>query len=140
MLVAEDDPDDRTIIQVVFQDTGVAQDIRFVDDGKELMDYLFHRGVYAEANNAPRPSLILLDLKMPKKDGYEALAEIRADPELRSIPVIVLTVSSREEDIVRSYELGANSYITKPDSYGTLLLVIRRLGQYWFDTVKLPPN
>jgi CheY-like chemotaxis protein len=102
------------------------------------MDYLYQRGKYADLNLAPRPGLILLDLNMPKKDGREALREIKADPQLKHIPVVVLTTSKAEEDIYRSYELGANSYITKPVTFASLVEVMKTLGKYWFEIVELP--
>ena len=104
------------------------------------MEYLQHRGKYANGVDAPRPGLILLDLNMPKKDGREALKEIKADPNLRQIPVVVLTTSSAEEDIARSYDIGANSYITKPMTFNSLIEVLRTLRMYWVEIVELPPQ
>src|SRR5204863_3904289 len=102
-------------------------------------NYLHQKGKYVEPVNAPRPGLILLDLKMPKKDGREALKEIKSDPELRRIPVVVLTTSKAEEDIYRTYDLGVNSFVTKPVTFDTLVNVMRALGAYWFEIVELPP-
>jgi len=121
-----------------FEESKLVNDLRFVKDGEELMDYLYRRGEYSEPENAPRPGLILLDLNMPRKDGREALEEIKADPNLRSIPVIVLTVSKVEEDIMRSYDSGANSYISKPVSFVGLVEVLRSLSIYWLEIVELP--
>ena len=138
VLLADDDADDRMLIIEVLRDAAVIADIRVVTDGDDLLDYLRHHGSYAKPDTSPRPNLILLDLKMPKKDGYEALTEIRADPELRRIPVIVLTTSTREEDVLRSYELGANTFISKPQTYLRLFDSVRHLSDYWFETATLP--
>jgi CheY-like chemotaxis protein len=118
----------------------VVNDLRSVEDGEELLDYLFHRGRYADAASSPTPGLILLDLNMPRKDGREALREIKAHPELRRIPVVVLTTSKAEEDIYRTYDLGANSFITKPVSFEGLVAVMRDIGRYWIEIVELPPE
>ena len=112
--------------------------VDFVEDGEELMDYLLHRKRYAEAADKPLPGLILLDLNMPRKDGREALQEIKADPDLRRIPIVVLTTSRAEEDIFRSYETGVNSYITKPVTFEGLIEVTKTLGKYWLEIVDLP--
>lgn len=114
----------------------LANYLHLVRDGEELMDYLYRRGKYSD--QAPRPGLILLDLNMPRKDGREALREIKADPELRQIPIVVLTTSKAEEDIYRSYDLGANSFITKPVTFSALVEVMRTIGKYWFEMVELP--
>jgi len=102
------------------------------------MEYLQHSGKYAEPGSSPRPGIILLDLNMPKKDGREALKEIKSSPDLWSIPVIVLTTSKAEEDIYRTYDLGVNSFITKPVSFDALVEVMKALGRYWFEIVELP--
>jgi len=138
ILMADDDPDDRLMARDALEEARLANDLRFVEDGEELMDYLRHHGKYSDRQNFPRPGLILLDLNMPKKDGREALAEIRSDPNLRQIPVVVLTTSKAEEDIYRTYDLGVNSFITKPVSFEGLVEVMRGLGKYWFEIVKLP--
>ncbi len=138
ILMADDDPDDRLMARDALEEARLANDLRFVEDGEELMDYLRHNGKYSDQQNFPRPGLILLDLNMPKKDGREALAEIRSDPNLRQIPVVVLTTSKAEEDIYRTYDLGVNSFITKPVSFEGLVEVMRGLGKYWFEIVKLP--
>jgi len=137
ILMADDDPDDRFITKEAFKEAGLINDLRFVEDGEELIDYLYQRGKYHDAKNAPRPGLILLDLNMPKKDGREALREIKADESLRRIPVVVLTTSKEEEDIIRAYDLGSNSYITKPVSFNSLLITLKALANYWLQIVQL---
>lgn len=138
ILLADDDADDRLLTKEALQENRLANDLRFVEDGEELTDYLFHRGKYRDGASAPKPGLILLDLNMPKKDGREALREIKTDPELRRIPVVVLTTSKAEEDICRTYDLGVNSYITKPVTFAALVAVMKTLGAYWFEIVELP--
>jgi CheY-like chemotaxis protein len=138
ILMADDDEDDRMMTREALEEAKLANDIRFVVDGEELLDYLYRRGDYADPAKAPRPGLILLDLNMPRKDGREALREIKADPDLRQIPIVVLTTSKAEEDIYRSYDLGVNSFITKPVSFEGLVFVITTLAQYWFQIVQLP--
>ena len=140
VLVADDDEDDRSFIKNAWDKSRVSNDLRFVEDGEELTDYLNHAGRYSDPASAPRPALILLDLNMPKKDGREALREIKADPELRQIPVIILTTSKADEDICRSYDLGANSYVSKPVTFGALTDVLQVLGKYWIEIVDLPPE
>ena len=118
----------------------VTMEITF-EDGEELLDYLYHRGSkYTAPGSSPTPGLILLDLNMPRKDGREALREIKSDPDLRRIPVVVLTTSKAEEDIYRTYDLGANSFITKPVSFEGLVAVMRDIGRYWIEIVELPPD
>ena len=138
ILMADDDVDDREMAREAFAENHVANDIRFVEDGVELMNYLKRAGKYKDPASSPRPGLILLDLNMPKKDGREALAEIKADPKLQRIPVVVLTTSKQEEDIFRSYQLHANSYITKPVTFEALVQVVSTLGKYWLEIVELP--
>jgi CheY-like chemotaxis protein len=138
ILMADDDADDRLMAKEALEESHVVNELRFVFDGEQLMDYLQHRGNYRDPADAPRPGVILLDLNMPRKDGREALREIKADPRLRQIPVVVLTTSKAEEDIFRTYDLGANSYITKPVTFEGLVGVMKTLGQYWFDIVALP--
>jgi CheY-like chemotaxis protein len=138
ILMADDDPDDRLLIQEAFQEAGLSTALYFVEDGEELMDFLRHEGKHSQAER-PLPGLILLDLNMPRKDGREALREIRADQALRRIPIVVLTTSKSEEDICRSYDMGANSYITKPVSFESLVRMVELLGKYWLETVELPP-
>jgi CheY-like chemotaxis protein len=138
ILLADDDEDDRKLAQDALVESRLANDLHTVEDGEELMDYLLRRGKYAALADSPRPGLILLDLNMPKKDGREALREIKADPSLRHIPVVVLTTSKAEEDIYRTYDLGANSFITKPVMFESFVKVMRELGTYWFEIVELP--
>lgn len=138
ILMADDDADDRQMTLEAFGESRLANDLRFVEDGAELMDYLQRRGKFSDPADAPRPGLILLDLNMPKKDGREALREIKADPKLRNIRVVVMTTSKAEEDIVRTYDLGAESYVTKPVTFTSLVDVIRTLGRYWLEIVELP--
>ena len=140
VLVAEDDQLDRSFIRKAWGRSRVANILRFVEDGQELIDYLNHAGKYSNPDRAPRPGVILLDLNMPKKDGREALREIKANPELRHIPVIVLTASEAEEDILRSFQLGASSYITKPVTFEALVDVLQVLGRYWIEIVDLQPD
>jgi CheY-like chemotaxis protein len=139
ILLADDDSDDRVLARDALAESRVANDLRLVEDGEELMDYLNRRGRFSDPANAPRPGLILLDLNMPRKDGREALREIKSDPSLRHIPIVVLTTSKAEEDIYRTYDLGVNSFITKPVSFDGLVSVMRALGRYWFEIVELPP-
>ena len=138
ILLAEDDDDDFYLTREAFKEAHLLNELRRVRDGEELMDYLLHRGVYSAQDSAPEPALILLDLNMPRKDGREALREIKSDPVLRRYPVVVLTTSHAEEDIVRSYELGVNSFISKPVTFPGLLDAVRVLGRYWFEIVELP--
>jgi CheY-like chemotaxis protein len=137
-LMADDDPDDRLLIKEAFQESLISNSIYFVEDGVELLDYLRWQDKFSNPKDAPTPDLILLDLNMPRKDGREALAEIKSDPRLRYIPVVVLTTSKAEEDIMRSYDIGAASYITKPVTFDGLVEAIRGLGQYWVQIVRLP--
>jgi CheY-like chemotaxis protein len=138
ILMADDDDDDRLLAQDALKESGVGGDLRFVENGEELMDYLRYRGSYKSAAAAPRPSLILLDLNMPLKDGREALREIKSEPELRRIPVVVLTTSKADTDVGTIYELGANSFISKPFQFKAFVKVMKAIGEYWFNTVELP--
>jgi CheY-like chemotaxis protein len=138
ILMADDDPDDCLLVRDAFKESRLVNDLRFVEDGEDLLDYLKHQGKYAGADSSPRPGIILLDLNMPRKDGREALKEIKSEPDLRSIPVVVLTTSKQEEDVFRSYDLGASSYITKPVTFEGLVEVMKSLGKYWLDIVELP--
>jgi CheY-like chemotaxis protein len=137
-LMAEDDPDDRLLIKEAFRENHATNSIHFVKDGVELLDYLRRQDKYTNPGDAPAPDLILLDLNMPRKDGREALEEIKADPYLRHIPVVVLTTSSAEEDIMHSYDKGAASYIIKPVKFSGLVDAIKRLMQYWVQVARLP--
>ena len=140
ILLADDDPDDRLLTRQALDENRLANDLRCVEDGEELIQYLFQRGKYTKPADAPRPGLILLDLNMPKMDGREALKEIKTHPELKRIPVVILTTSKTEEDICRSYNLGVNSYITKPVTFDSLVEVMKAIGKYWLEIVELPPN
>src|SRR5687768_15797658 len=140
ILLADDDEEDRMLAANALQESRVVNDLRFVTDGEELLDYLLHRGRYEDPAFSPIPGLILLDLNMPRKDGREALREVKAHPDLRRIPIVVLTTSKAEEDIYRTYDLGANSFITKPVSFEGLVMVMRDIGRYWIEIVELPPD
>ena len=140
ILMADDDPDDRQLTREAFEESKLSNDLRFVEDGEELLDYLYRRGKYADPASSPRPSIILLDLNMPRKDGREALQIIRSDPQMRPIRVIIMTTSKAEEDMLRSYDLSAASYITKPVTFERLVDVVRALGKYWLEIVELPPD
>jgi CheY-like chemotaxis protein len=140
ILMADDDPDDRQLTREAFEEAKLANDLRFVEDGVELLDYLHRRGKYADPATSPRPGIILLDLNMPRKDGREALQEVKQDPRFRAIRVIVLTTSKAEEDILRTYNLSAASYITKPVTFESLVDVVKTLGKYWLEIVELPEN
>jgi CheY-like chemotaxis protein len=138
ILMAEDDPDDRMLTKEACEEARLANDLHFVEDGEQLMDYLRRRGQYTALINEPLPGLILLDLNMPKKDGREALKEIKADPDLRRIPIVVLTTSQAEEDVLRTYDLGVNSFIIKPVTFESLVDVVKTLAKYWLGIVELP--
>ena len=138
ILMADDDAEDRMLAREALEESRLANDFRYVENGEELLDYLRRRGKYADPALSPRPGLILLDLNMPRKDGFEALAEIKEDPNLRQIPVVILTTSRAEEDVYRGYDLGVNSFITKPVSFEGLVEAMKTLGRYWFEIVELP--
>ncbi|MEO5753315.1 MAG: response regulator [Chthoniobacterales bacterium] len=138
ILMADDDADDRLMTKEAFEESKLVNDLRFVEDGVELIDYLKRRGKYEDPATSPRPGLILLDLNMPKKDGREALQEIKADPALKSIRIVILTTSKAEEDIYRTYDLSAASYITKPVTFSAMAEVVKVLGKYWLEIVALP--
>lgn len=147
ILVADDDPDDRLLIQEAFEEVRLINPMDFVNDGIELMDYLHQRNGFASAaesdtghRSAPLPGMILLDLNMPRMDGREALEKVKNDPNLCRVPVIVLTTSKGEEDILRTYDLGANSFIPKPVTFDGLVEVIKALNNYWLQIVVLPPQ
>ena len=138
ILLADDDPDDRMLTTKALERNRLANEVYPVEDGEELMDYLLRRGAYAGAEQAPRPGLILLDLNMPRKDGREALQEIKSNPELRHIPVVVLTTSEAEQDVLQSYDLGVNAFVTKPVTFEGLTEAMRVIGNFWFKIVRLP--
>ena len=140
ILMADDDADDRRLTREALEESRLANDLRFVENGEELLEYLRRQGAYTDPQNAPRPGLILLDLNMPRMDGRTALKEMKADPDLRQIPVTVLTTSKADEDIFRSYDLGVNSYIVKPVTFEALVDILQTLEKYWFEIVELPPE
>lgn len=140
ILLADDDEDDRLLTEEALYESRLANDLHMVEDGEELMDYLHRRGKFASLEEDSRPGLILLDLNMPKMDGREALRAIKSDASLRQIPVVILTTSKAEEDIYRTYDLGANSFITKPVLFESLVRVMKDLGTYWFEIVELPQS
>jgi CheY-like chemotaxis protein len=140
ILIADDDAEDRAMTEEALREARLANDLRFVEDGVELLAYLQRTGKYAAPGAAPLPGLLLLDLNMPRKDGREALREIKSDETLRRIPVVVLTTSDADEDIYRSYDLGVNSFITKPVTFAGLVRAMRVIGAYWFELVQLPSN
>lgn len=138
ILMAEDDEDDRLLTREALAEAGLTHQLRFVGDGRELVEYLTHTGGFAGPAEAPRPSIILLDVNMPRMNGWEALEAIRADPQLRSIPVVMMTTGWSQGDIHRCYELGANSFIQKPGSFSELVRILQNVDRYWFGTVSLP--
>ena len=138
ILVADDDSDDRMMIREALEENLLANDLRFVEDGEELMDYLLRLGKYQSPSSSPRPGIILLDLNMPRKDGREALKEIKSHAHLRGIPIIVLTTSKAQEDIFRTYDTGVSSFVTKPVTFDALVAITRSIGNYWFEIVELP--
>ena len=140
ILMADDDPDDRELTKEALVEGRLINDVRFVENGEELLEYLRHQGKYAAPAVAPRPGLILLDLNMPRKDGRAVLQEIKNDPEFRTIPVVVLTTSKADEDVYKSYDLGVNSYIVKPVTFEALVDILQTLEKYWFEIVELPPD
>jgi CheY-like chemotaxis protein len=140
ILMADDDADDRALTREALEEGRLMNEIRFVENGEELVEYLKKQGKFAPPAEAPRPGLILLDLNMPRKDGRAVLKEIKSDPDLRTIPVVVLTTSKADEDVYRSYDLGVNSYIVKPVTFEALVDILQTLEKYWFEIVELPPD
>jgi CheY-like chemotaxis protein len=140
LLLADDDPDDRLLVEEALEESGSSFKLRCVEDGEELVRYLMRRGQYADPKDSPYPDLILLDLKMPRKDGHQALEEIKVDPRLKRIPVVVLTTSKAEEDVARAYDSGANSFVVKPTDFRTLVEVMKAMEGYWNRIVTLPPS
>lgn len=138
ILLVEDDPDDQELTKRAFRGSKLRNQLRIVNDGEAALNYLYRRGEFAEPRKSPRPDLILLDLNMPKLDGRAVLGQIKIDPELRQIPVVILTTSSSDEDVVRSYELGVNSYVPKPVHMDDFVKAIQQLEHYWFELVILP--
>ena len=137
ILIADDDADDRLFMQEALRQNGWNHEVRFVEDGEDLMNYLTHQNGFT-ADNAPFPSLILLDLNMPRKSGFQALTEIRGHSGLRRLPVVVMSTSSASGDVVKTYDIGVNSYIVKPNSFNRLVDVVGSLKYYWLETVRLP--
>ncbi len=140
LLLADDDPDDRLLVEEALEESGSSFELRCVEDGEELVRYLTRRGQYADPKDSPYPDLILLDLKMPRKGGHQALEEIKVDPGLKRIPVVVLTTSKAEEDVARAYDSGANSFVVKPTDFRTLVEVMKAMEGYWNSIVTLPPS
>lgn len=140
ILVAEDDADDRMMIKDAFEESRLGNPVDFVEDGVQLMDYLRRDGEFGHLNDHPYPGFILLDLNMPRKDGRTALREIKASPILQRIPIVILTTSKAEEDIVRTYNLGVNSFICKPVTFDSLVEIVKTVGRYWIEIVALPPE
>ncbi|MCW8108251.1 response regulator [Alteromonas ponticola] len=138
ILMADDDEDDRLLTIDALKESRVLNNLYCVEDGVELLEFLRREGKYSDPKDSPRPSLVLLDLNMPRKDGREALEEMKKDPALRSIPVVILTTSKEEEDMLRGYDLGCASYITKPVNFEGLVELMRALGKYWIEFVELP--
>ena len=139
ILIADDDEDDRLMLRDAFGEARLGIDLRAVTDGVELLDYLNRRGRHADPEQSPRPALILLDLNMPRMDGREALATIKQDAALRSIPIVVLTTSKDEQDVAATYALGVNAFITKPVTYLGLVEVMKVVTRFWLEIVDLPP-
>lgn len=137
ILIADDDADDRMFLEQALRQAGFTHHICFVEDGEELLDYLYQRKTYSPAT-APRPTLLILDLNMPRVNGFQALKAIKDNPDFRRLPVVVMSTSTAEEDIMRSYNLGVNSFVIKPFNYNRLVEVIGALKTYWLETVKLP--
>ncbi len=140
ILMAEDDEDDRLLVKEAFAESNTLNDLRFVGDGLELIEYLANAVNEPTEGQLPMPDLILLDLNMPRKDGREALQEIKQNPDWRRIPVVVMTTSRAEEDILRSYDSGASGYIPKPITFEALVSSVAGLKNYWVQIVKLPPK
>lgn len=138
LLLADDDPDDRMLVHDALEEAEWSVDLREVEDGNELIDYLARRGKYSNPADSPRPGMILLDLKMPGRGGLQALEVIKQTELLCRIPIVVLTTSSAEEDITGAYDLGANSYVVKPSSFATLVNMMQTLEKYWLEVVTLP--
>lgn len=138
ILMADDDEDDRMLTEEAMKESRLLNDLHFVNDGEQLCEYLEGNGKYSDRSIYPMPGLILLDLNMPRMDGREALQRIKANASLRRIPVVILTTSQAEEDMLKTYDLGAASYITKPVSFDALVQILQKLGEYWVEVVQLP--
>jgi CheY-like chemotaxis protein len=140
IVVADDDADDRMMIRDAFEESKLGNPIDFIEDGMELMEYLNRQGKYSSLKGQPYPGFILLDLNMPRKDGRTALKEIKESAELHRIPIVILTTSKAEEDIIKTYNLGVNSFICKPVSFDKLVDIVKTVGHYWIQIVALPPE
>ena len=140
ILMADDDPEDVMLAEEALEEARLANNFYSVGDGEELLEYLRRQGKFSDPESSPRPGLILLDLNMPRKNGFEALKEIKDDPDLRRIPVVVLTTSRAEEDVYESYDLGVNSFISKPVSFDGLVEAMKVIGEYWFEIVARPED
>lgn len=140
ILLVEDNPADQKLTIRAFEKGKINTNLQIVNDGQEAMDYLKREGKFEDKNNSPRPDLILLDINMPKKDGKQVLKEIRANDKLRSIPIVMLTTSDQEKDVLESYNLGVNAYISKPVRINDFIDVINKLEEFWFTLSMLPPN
>ena len=140
ILIADDDQDDRLLAQEALGKVNIPHRLDMVSDGEMLMDYLYRRGEFERLQNKPLPSLILLNLKMPKKSGLEILRELKSDVQLRRIPIVVLTSSETQEDVYASYDSGANSFIAKSVAFSSLVDIFEEIGKYWLEIVELPPN
>ena len=140
IVVADDDADDRGMIKDAFEESKLGNPVDFVEDGMQLMEYLRREGKYQHLAGQPYPGFVLLDLNMPRKDGRTALKEIKESAELHRIPIVILTTSKAEEDIIKTYNLGVNSFICKPVSFDKLVDIVKTVGHYWIEIVALPPE
>ena len=140
LLMADDDEDDCMLVQDAVREVFQSEDFRCLCDGQELMSYLLHQGIYADPETSPLPDLILLDLNMPRKDGRQALQEIKGHPLLKAIPILIFSTSQEQEEIELCYKLGANSYLIKPVSFDKLVEIVRCMSNYWFNIASLPPS
>lgn len=140
ILLVEDNPDDVEITKRALEEGKVRNTLYVVRDGQEALDFLYHQGEYVDESKAPRPGLILLDIRLPKIDGIEVLGRLKSDPNFRKIPIIMLTVSDNDEDINKCYDLGANSYIVKPVEFDKFVQAMKSLYLYWTITNTLPPE
>lgn len=138
ILIVEDDPEDRMLAEDAMNDSKPTFPVRFLEDGEQLLAYLQHKGKYQEEDSNPLPGVIVMDLNMPRLDGREALAQIKAHPVFKTIPVIILTTSNNSKDIENCYSLGANSFITKPRNYRELVKIMEMIKNYWYDLNELP--
>lgn len=140
ILLVEDDPGDQELTRRALKEGILITDLHVVSDGQEALDYLQRRAEYANPSASPRPDLILLDLNMPRMDGREVLRHVRKDPDIAHIPIVVLTTSEQEQDILQSYKIGCNSFITKPVYFDNFIRAVQQLDRYWLELVTLPPR